>query len=106
MTCDEDAPTYTWRLVRGDDSTRVFEYQDSAGDPIDLTGYTAELTYDVGSVAGSIVGTVEGVAGKVTVSLSDTLTTTFLGNGEFRLKLTSGGGLKYTLAYGPLVVKL
>lgn len=106
MTCETDGQSYTWRLVSGDDSTRVFEYRDSDDQPIDLTGYTASLWYDVGATQGNITGTIEEVAGKVTVTLPDEVTVLFKGNGEFRLRLTSSGGLKYTLVYGPLVVKL
>lgn len=105
MSCACDDNEYTWKLVAGDDSTRVFQYQDADGTPIDLTGYTAALTYDVGLIEGSIVGTVNGPAGTVTVSFPDTLTSTFLGNGSFRLRITSGGGLVTTLASGLLKVK-
>lgn len=106
MTCEADEGFYAWRLVAGDDSTRTFAYQDSEGAPINLTGYTAELTYDVGLVSGTIAGTVDELAGTVTVTLPDELTTLFRGSGEFRLRITSGGGSKLTLAYGDLVVKL
>jgi hypothetical protein len=105
MTCKTDGE-YTWRIVAGDDSTRVFEYLDSDEAPINLTGYTAVCLVDVGPVTASVSGSIEALTGKVTVTLEAALTETFRGNGEFRLKLTSGGGQVNTLVYGPLVVKL
>lgn len=105
MSCQDDG-SYTWRVVAGDDSTRVFEYRDSANAIIDLTGYTALCVVDVGTVDEEIVGTVNGVAGQVTVTIPHAVTEEFRGNGTFKLKLTSPGGLVKTLAYGPLVVKL
>ncbi len=102
MNCDED---YLWKLMAGDDSTRVFEYQDSAGDAIDLTGYTAVATYDVGLVLGYGVATVDGPNGTVTVKFGDDQTIGFTGNGTFRLTITSPGGDKLTLVSGKLLVK-
>ncbi len=104
MKCQTDGQ-YTWRLVAGDDSTRTFEYQDSEGDPINLSGYTAECLVDVGTVTAELDATIDALAGMVTVTLGSDLTTTFRGNGEYRVKLTSGGGLVNTLVYGDLVVK-
>lgn len=104
MTCTDDSE-YTWRLVAGDDSTRVFEYKQPDGTPVDLTGYTAVCVYDVGLISGSEDGTVDTATGKVTVTLPNALTVTFRGNGTFSVKLTSGGGQVSTLVYGPLVVK-
>lgn len=105
MTCS-DEQQYTWRMVAGDDSTRVFEYRNADDTPVDLTGYTAACLYDVGSVSGSVVGDIDNPTdGKVSVTLPSALTTTFRGNGEYRLKLTSGGGKVSTLVYGDLVVK-
>ncbi len=103
MTCGTD---YDWSLVAGDDSTRVFEYQDSNGDPIDLTGYTATLLYDVGVIGATIPATVDGVAGTVTAKLPDTVTDTFRGNGIFRLRIVAPGGDKLTLVAGRLMMKL
>ncbi len=106
MSCETEGQ-YTWRLVSGDDSQRTFEYRDSDDQPVDLTGYTAVLTYDVGLVSGTINGVIANPTdGRVAITIEDTITALFRGNGEYRLRLTSAGGLKYTLAYGPLVVKL
>lgn len=104
MTCKDDQQ-YTWRLVAGDDSTRVFEYRQSDDTAVDLTGYTALCLVDVGPVAQSVAGTIDALAGKVTITLGTALTSTFRGNGDYRVRLTSGGGQVSTLVYGDLVVK-
>lgn len=105
MGCQTEDTVYNWNLVAGDDSTRTFEYRDSDDVTVDLTGYTAVCTYDVGTVSGSVTGSVDGPNGTVTITLDTTLTSTFLGNGEYKVKLTSGGGRTNTLVYGDLVVK-
>lgn len=105
MGCDTEG-VYTWRLVSGDDATRTFEYLDDNDQPVNLTGYTAACLYDVGLVSGSIPGTIEALTGKVTITIPNATTALFKGNGEFRVKLTSGGGQITTLVYGPLMVKL
>lgn len=92
----------------GDDETRVFKYLDAAGAVVPLTGFTALWTGVIGTVTLPIVGTVDGVNGKVTVALSDAQTTN-LGtggkNGHYYLAVTSSGGLTTTIAHGPLVMQ-
>lgn len=104
MSCETEGE-YTWRLVAGDDSTRTFEYRNSEDDPIDLTGCTAVCIVDVGTVTQNVPGVVGGSNGQVTITLEDSLTTLFRGNGEYRVRLTMAGGAKHTLVYGNLVVK-
>lgn len=99
-----DSKQYTWSLIAGDDEVRVFQYKDADGNPIDLTGYTAALDLDVGTVLTSLVCTVDGSAGTVTAEIPSATTLTFLGSGKFRLRLVDGDGKTKTLAYGTLNV--
>lgn len=103
MTCKDDN-YYVWRLVQGDDSTRVFEYKQSDDTPVDLTGVLASCIVNVGIVEVTVVGSVDGPAGSVTVKLPAVLTDRFLGNGAFKLRLTMPNGDIHTLVYGDLVV--
>jgi len=91
----------------GDDESRVFKYLDSDGAVIPLTGYTAVWTGTVGNTTVNVSGVIDGVLGKVTVNVSDA-NTTALGAagsiGEYKLKVTSSGGIDTTIASGPLVI--
>lgn len=102
MTCQVEP--YQWVVRRGDDATRVFEYLDPDDDPIDLTGASAVCLIDIGLADYSVACTVDGPTGKITAKLEDTMTATFLGDGEFRVRLTQAGGDKLTLVVGALKV--
>ena len=104
MSCD--VGMYRWCLVAGDDTERIFTYRDTADALINLSGYTAEMRLTVGSVVITVNGIVAGPEGTVTVLLTQTLTSTFLGDGAFKLRLTSPGGLLRTLVHGTLEVIL
>src|SRR5687767_1259674 len=85
------------RLTPGEDETRIFTYQDSSGDPIDVTGYTASAVFKIGAVTvtktvGSGI-TVDGAAGTFTVVLTDAETASLGAEGHFgtmTLHVTSG----------------
>ena len=94
-------------LKPGDDETRVFQYVDSSGNVVDITGYTAVWTGVVGSTTVTETGTVSGSEGKVSVTVADTDTTS-LGTagviGYYDLKITSSGGVDTTIATGAIVM--
>lgn len=98
---------YPLYFVAGDDETRVFKYLDSDGVPVSLVGFTATWSSTIGDLTASVSGTVDGLNGKVTVSVDHTKTAA-LGvagtEGSYELVVTSGGGLEATIASGPLVM--
>lgn len=96
---------YTWELVRGDDSTRVFKYQDTTGSGINLTGYTVALEVTRAGVLSSIAGTLtDATNGVITVTIPNATTATWSSNPTFKLRLTSGGGAKTTILIGDFEV--
>lgn len=92
--------TYTWELVRGDDTSRVFTYRDANGNAVNLTGVTAALEITRNGAMSSVAGMVNAALGKVTVAITDTVTTDWSSNPTFKLRLTDGGGLKTTILAG------
>lgn len=97
-------PTYTWELVRGDDTVRVFSYRDNNGNVISLTGVTASLEVTRSGVLSTIAGVVNAALGKITVTITDTVTADWSSNPTFKLRLTDGGGLKTTIVTGTFEV--
>jgi len=88
-------------------------WEDASGNPINLTGYTADL--DVKDVQGNLVTTLTtsnggitlgGSAGTIALSLSATQTSA-LGPGiySYDLLLTSGSGIKTRLIEGSFTVQ-
>jgi len=95
-------------LRPGDDETRLFKYLDSAGVVVPLTGFTASWVGTVGATTVTITGSVDGVNGKVTVTVPKASTTslgTAGSNGHYNLTVTSAGGLVTSIAHGPLVMQ-
>jgi hypothetical protein len=97
------------RMTPGDEEVYTFTYKDSAGDPINVTGYTATATFIVAGVtvtltqaAGVAVG---GTDGKFTVTLSEAQTAT-LGDayfGTMKLKVASPTVVTKTIVRAALV---
>ncbi len=89
----------------GDDETRTFQYL-SGSTPVNITGYTAVFNAFVGDQNITCVGSVDGVNGKVNVSVTHTQTTALSTGGEsgfYEVIITSSGGSIKTIAEGPLV---
>lgn len=93
---------YNWYLVKGDDETRIFTYQDSAGDPIDLTGYTASIVIRNNDTDITIAGVVNGAAGTVTVNVPNATTSLFAGVCTFEVKIVSPAAKIRTIVYGDM----
>ena len=88
----------------GDDETRTFQYLNGST-PVNITGYTAAWSAYVGDQTVSVVGSVDGVNGKVNVFVSHVQTTALSTGGSdgfYEVIITSSGGLITTIAEGPL----
>lgn len=98
-----DNREYLWSLVKGDDETRVFTYQDALGDAIDLTGYTSTIEIANGADAYSIAGVIDGPNGTVTINVPNATTALFKGVCSFRVKIVAPITFKVrTLVYGDM----
>jgi len=95
-------------IIQGDTLVLTVFYKDSAGNPINITGYTAEFQVrDVpgGKALCATVNTtngieIDGVNGKVTVTVSSDLTKKFIvPKSSYQLQVNSGT-IKTTLATG------
>lgn len=104
---------YVWRVIPGDDESRTFTYEDGEGNPVDLTGYTATITTDVGGhfeingdLDSIISATIDGdpETGRVEVVLSAEATALWKVEGHFHLTLTSPAGMDRTIVHGPIKV--
>lgn len=103
----------TLYFIEGDGETRVFEYKDDSGNPIDVTGYGAEflttnLDTDLSLSVGSGI-TVDGPSGAFTVIVTHSQTDALKGSSEgfyglYRLRVTPPSGEPITLSRGALVV--
>lgn len=94
---------YTWEVVRGDDTTRIFIYKDLDGVVIPLTGYTANLEFTRAGVTTNYAGTIDAPLGKITVTIGDADTATWSSNGTFKLRLDNAG-VKTTILVGTVEV--
>lgn len=95
----------TLYFVVGDDEVRTFDYLDSSGASVVLTGYTATFHLTVGLVTLSTTGTVDAPNGKVTVQVPKTTTALFVEEfGTYDCEVISSGGNRTTIAGGPIVV--
>jgi hypothetical protein len=97
-----------FKIIQGDTLVLTVVYKDSAQNPINITGYTAE--FQVRDIPGgkTICATVDtsngividGVNGKVTVTVSSDLTKKFtVPRSAYQLQINSGS-VKTTLATG------
>lgn len=95
----------TLYFVVGDDEVRTFDYLDSSGASIPLTGYTATFSLAVGLVNLTVSGTVDEAHGKVTVQIPHTTTAFFVEEtGWYECEVFSSGSNRTTIAGGPIVV--
>lgn len=97
-----------FKIIQGDTLVLTAIYKDSSGTPIDMTGYTAEFQVrDVpgGKIVCATVDTsngivIDGVNGKVVVTVSSDLTKKFtVPKAAYQLQINSGS-IKTTLATG------
>lgn len=96
-------------IERGDTLSRQIDWDDSDGDPIDLTGYTITCSIVVGEISFALTEgsglTVDDNDGQITLTLSRAQTATFEEQfGTWRLYALSGGGVGTTLAEGLVFV--
>lgn len=96
-------------IERGDTLTRVIDWDEPNGGPIDLTGYAVTCNVTVGSVVFNLTEgtglTVDDLNGRATLVLSKTQTATFTEQfGKWRLYALSAGGVGTTLAEGLVFV--
>lgn len=110
------AGRYTLRAEQGADLDKPFTWNTSAGDPVDLTGYTAELqvrlkkdsasalvtmkSSDSTIVLGGVLGTI-----KLVQTAAQTRLYTFT-SAVWDIELTAPGGKVTRLLEGPFLVSL
>jgi hypothetical protein len=97
-----------FKIIQGDTFVLSVIYKDPSGNPIDITGYTAEFQVrDIpgGKVICATVDTtngitIDGVNGKITITVSSDLTKKFtISKCAYQLQVNSGS-VKTTLATG------
>lgn len=108
MAHSEPEP-YSWYLIApGDTDQRVFQWKDSTGTPINITGYTAKLIIDHSGKHIEITipsGQIVAAQGQVTAIIDNSISEDFtVRTGKFRLTVTSPAGEPKTIAFGPLTV--
>ena len=96
-------------IDQGTDYTITVDVTDSAGDVLDLTGYTATAqvrkTYTSSSLSATFTTSINAAAGQVTISLTDTQTSALqAGRYVYDLNIQSGGGVKTRVIEGQAVV--
>jgi hypothetical protein len=96
-------------IDQGTDYTITVDVTDSAGDVLDLTGYTATAqvrkTYTSSSLSATFTTSINAAAGQVTISLTDTQTSALqAGRYVYDLNIESGGGIKTRVIEGQAVV--
>ena len=96
-------------IDQGTDYTITVDVTDSAGDVLDLTGYTATAqvrkTYTSSSLSATFTTSINASAGQVTISLTDTQTSALqAGRYVYDLNIESGGGVKTRVIEGQAVV--
>lgn len=96
-------------IDQGTDYTITVDVTDSAGDVLDLTGYTATAqvrkTYTSSSLSATFTTSINAAAGQVTISLTDTQTSALqAGRYVYDLNIESGGGVKTRVIEGQAVV--
>ena len=96
-------------IDQGTDYTITVDVTDSAGDVLDLTGYTATAqvrkTYTSSSLSATFTTSINASAGQVTISLTDTQTSALqAGRYVYDLNIESGGVVKTRFIEGQAVV--
>jgi hypothetical protein len=96
-------------IDQGTDYTITVDVTDSAGDVLDLTGFTATAqvrkTYTSSSLSATFTTSINAAAGQVTISLTDTQTSALqAGRYVYDLNIQSGGGIKTRVIEGQAVV--
>ena len=96
-------------IDQGTDYTITVDVTDSAGDILDLTGYTATAqirkTYTSSSLSATFTTSIAAVAGQVTISLTDTQTSALeAGRYVYDLNIESSGGVKTRVIEGQAVI--
>ena len=96
-------------IDQGTDYTITVDVTDSAGDILDLTGYTATAqirkTYTSSSLSATFTTSIAAAAGQVTISLTDTQTSALeAGRYVYDLNIESGGGVKTRVIEGQAVI--
>ena len=96
-------------IDQGTDYTITVDVTDSAGDILDLTGYTATAqmrkTYSSSSLSATFTTSISAVAGQVTISLTDTQTSALeAGRYVYDLNIESGTGVKTRVIEGQAVI--
>mgnify|MGYP004002826981 FL=1 len=96
-------------IDQGTDYTITVDVTDSAGDVLDLTGFTATAqvrkTYTSSSLSATFFTSINAAAGQVTISLTDTQTSALqAGRYVYDLNIESGGGIKTRVIEGQAVV--
>jgi hypothetical protein len=96
-------------IDQGTDYTITVDVTDSAGDVLDLTGFTATAqvrkTYTSSSLSATFTTSINAAAGQVTISLTDTQTSALqAGRYVYDLNIQSGGGVKTRVIEGQAVV--
>ena len=92
-------------IVPGDDEFRTYQYKDSAGAPIDLTGYTVAADYTHDGTTTSYAATISSPAtgGEVVTHLTAVQTAAIAPDGgHYRVRLTNGSGSVTTLIQGKI----
>lgn len=96
-------------IDQGTDYIITVDVTDSAGDILDLTGYTATAqirkTYTSSSLSATFTTGISAAAGQVTISLTDTQTSALeAGRYVYDLNIESAGGVKTRVIEGQAVV--
>ncbi len=96
-------------IDQGTDFSITVDVTDSAGNVLDLTGYSAAAqirkTYSSSSTSAAFTTSHNNAGGAVTLSLSDSVTTGLeAGRYVYDLNITSGGGVTTRVVEGQAVV--
>lgn len=96
-------------IDQGTDFSITVDVTDSAGDVLDLTGYTSSAqirkTYSSSSVSETFTTSISAAVGQVTLSLNDTQTTGLeSGRYVYDLNVTSSGGQTTRVVEGQAIV--
>lgn len=96
-------------IDQGTDFSVTVDVTDSAGEILELSGYTASAqirkTYSSSSVSATFSTSIAELAGQVTMSLTDTQTSGLVaGRYVYDLNIESSGGLKTRVVEGQAIV--
>ena len=96
-------------IDQGTDFSVTVDVTDSAGEILELSGYTASAqirkTYSSSSVSATFSTSIAELAGQVTLSLTDTQTSAIeSGRYVYDLNITSGGGATTRVIEGQAIV--